>query len=50
MGFLIQWLCYLIAFVAGSAVACVIANVMMKRNAERQAPADARAPGVGGER
>ncbi len=36
MGFVIQWLCYLIAYVAGSAVACVIAQVAIKRGADQQ--------------
>ncbi len=34
MDFLIQWLCYLFAFVVGSAVACMIASVAIKRGAD----------------
>jgi len=31
MDFVIQWLCYLLAFVAGSGVARVLANILNKR-------------------
>ena len=48
MDFLIQWLCYLAAFVAGSSVACFIANVVRKRSAGQPAAVDAVAPAVGG--
>ncbi|BBX63345.1 hypothetical protein MSAS_25190 [Mycobacterium saskatchewanense] len=49
MGFMIEWLCYLIAFVAGSAVACLIANVAIRRAANRQGPIEPSGPGaVGG--
>ncbi len=47
MGFVIEWLCYLIAFVAGSAVAGLIATVVMKRGARRRASVDASDPRVG---
>ena len=36
MDFVIQWLHYLVAFVAGSAVAWVIAAVSIKRRSEEQ--------------
>ncbi|MEE6175032.1 channel accessory protein ArfB [Mycobacterium sp. 050134] len=44
MGFVIQWLCYLIAFVAGSAVACLIANVVIRRASNQQGSADPSGP------
>ena len=47
MDFVIQWLWYLLAFVAGSAVARVIANVLNKRTSVEQARADATGPGTG---
>jgi uncharacterized membrane protein ArfB len=50
MDFLIQWLCYLLAFVAGSAVACAIARVAMKRAANQQATANVNVLGEGGGR
>ncbi|MGA8547404.1 MAG: hypothetical protein WB785_19400 [Mycobacterium sp.] len=37
MGFVIQWLCYLVAFAAGSAVALLIAGIFVKRTTEEQA-------------
>ena len=37
MGFVIQWLCYLVAFAVGSAVALLIAGIMVKRTTEEQA-------------
>lgn len=37
MDFMIQWLCYLVAFVAGSAVSWVVATVWFKpRGAEEE--------------
>jgi uncharacterized membrane protein ArfB len=50
MDFVIQWLWYLLAFVAGSAVARVIANVLNRRVSHDNGPADATGPGMGGER
>ncbi len=50
MDFVIQWLWYLLAFVAGSAVARVIANIVNKRVDVDDAPADAVPRGIGGER
>ncbi|WP_421844279.1 hypothetical protein [Mycobacterium sp.] len=35
MDFVIQWLCYVVAFVAGSAVAWVIATVSIRRRHEQ---------------
>ena len=40
MDFVIQWLWYLVAFVAGSAVAWLIAIVSIRRTSEEQALAD----------
>ncbi len=37
MGFVIQWLCYLVAFAVGSAVALVIASISIRRTTEEQA-------------
>jgi len=37
MNFVIQWLCYLVAFAVGSAVALVIAGVLIRRTSEEQA-------------
>ena len=48
MDFLIQWLCYLAAFVAGSSVACFIADVVRKRAASQPAAVDVASPAVGG--
>jgi uncharacterized membrane protein ArfB len=39
MDFVIQWLWYLVAFVAGSAVACVIAR-FVKRAGDEEMPTD----------
>jgi uncharacterized membrane protein ArfB len=50
MDFVIQWLWYLLAFVAGSAVARVIANVLNKRISHENGPAGSTGPGMGGER
>ncbi len=50
MDFVIQWLWYLLAFVAGSAVARVIANIVNKRVGGDEAPAASTGPGIGGER
>jgi uncharacterized membrane protein ArfB len=38
--FVIQWLCYLVAVVVGSAVARLIAVATVKRTSESEAPAD----------
>jgi uncharacterized membrane protein ArfB len=46
MDFVIQWLWYLLAFVAGSAVARVIANVLNKRVSHENRPADSTGPGM----
>jgi uncharacterized membrane protein ArfB len=37
MDFIIQWLCYLVAFAVGSAVALVIATISIRRTSEEQA-------------
>lgn len=50
MDFVIQWLWYLLAFAAGSAVARVIANIMNKRVDVGEAPAASPGHGIGGER
>jgi uncharacterized membrane protein ArfB len=50
MDFVIQWLWYLLAFVAGSAVARVIANILNKRVGSETVPADYTGPGIGAER
>ncbi|HTY32768.1 hypothetical protein [Mycobacterium sp.] len=50
MDFVIQWLWYLLAFVAGSAVARVIANVTNKRVGVEDVPASSTGPGIGEER
>ncbi len=46
MDFLIQWLCYLFAFVAGSAVACTVASVVVKRSADKQISVNVSGHGV----
>jgi len=50
MDFVIQWLWYLLAFVAGSAVAWVVANVLNKRVGNEAIPSDSTGPAVGEER
>jgi uncharacterized membrane protein ArfB len=40
MHFIIQWLWYLVAFVAGSAVAWLITLVSIRRTSEEEALAD----------
>jgi uncharacterized membrane protein ArfB len=50
MDFMIQWLCYLLAFVVGSAIARVIANVLNKRVGVETVLADSSPAGIGGER
>ena len=50
MDFVIQWLWYLLAFVAGSAVARVIANILNKRISVEEVPVATTGPGVGGPR
>jgi uncharacterized membrane protein ArfB len=40
MDFIIQWLWYLVAFVAGSAVALLITAVSIRRTTEEQAMAE----------
>ncbi len=47
MDFLIQWLCYLFAFVAGSAVACMVASVAVKRSADEHVSVNVSGHGVG---
>lgn len=47
MDFLIQWLCYLLAFVAGSAVARMIAGRLIHRTGDDEAGIDVPGPGVG---
>ncbi len=50
MDFVIQWLWYLLAFVAGSAVARVIANIMNKRVDVDEVAAALAGRETGGER
>lgn len=51
MDFLVQWLCYLFAFATGSAAACFIASVVVKRGANKNVPANAAGgDGMGQER
>jgi len=40
MGFVVQWLWYLLAFLVGSAVAWVITVLAVKRTSEEEALAD----------
>jgi uncharacterized membrane protein ArfB len=40
MGFVVQWLWYLLAFLVGSAVAWLIAVATVKRTSEEEALAD----------
>jgi uncharacterized membrane protein ArfB len=49
MDFVIQWLWYLLAFVAGSGVARVIANVLNKRVSVEEVPAASIGSETGGE-
>lgn len=49
MDFVIQWLWYLLAFVAGSGVARVIANVLNKRVSVEEVPVASIGPETGGE-
>jgi uncharacterized membrane protein ArfB len=37
MDFVIQWLCYLVAFALGSAVALLVAGIFVRRTTEEQA-------------
>lgn len=37
MDFVMQWLCYLVAFAVGSAVALLIAEISIRRTTEEQA-------------
>lgn len=37
MNFVIQWLCYLVAFALGSGLALLIAGVVTRRSTEEQA-------------
>jgi uncharacterized membrane protein ArfB len=50
MDFVIQWLWYLLAFLAGSAVARVIANILNKRVIVEEVPAVPNGPEIGDER
>jgi len=50
MDFVIQWLWYLLAFVAGSGAALVIANILSKRTGRGEVRADVSRPGVDEER
>lgn len=50
MDFVIQWLWYLLAFVVGSAVARVIANIMNKRVDVDEVSAASAGRRTGGER
>jgi uncharacterized membrane protein ArfB len=47
MDFVIQWLWYLLAFVAGSAVAWVIASVFNRRVGSETTSTDSTGPAVG---
>lgn len=40
MGFVIQWFCYLLAFVVGSLVAWLLSVVTVKHTSEEEALAD----------
>ena len=37
MNFVIPWLCYLVAFAVGSAVATLVAGIAIRRTSEEQA-------------
>lgn len=50
MDFVIQWLWYLLAFVAGSGVARVIANIMNKRVGVEEIAAASTRSRIGGDR
>jgi uncharacterized membrane protein ArfB len=50
MDFVIQWLWYLLAFVAGSAVAWVIAGIFSKRVGSETVPTDPTGPAAGDRR
>ncbi|WP_156664887.1 hypothetical protein [Mycobacterium sp. 852002-51057_SCH5723018] len=50
MDFVIQWLWYLLAFLAGSGVARVVANVLNKRPGVEMLPGDSPGAGIGGGR
>jgi uncharacterized membrane protein ArfB len=50
MDFVIQWLWYLLAFLAGSAIARVIANILNKRVIVEEVSAVSNGPGMGDER
>ena len=50
MDFVIQWLWYLLAFAAGSAVARVIAYILNKRISVEEVPAVSTGPEIGAER
>ena len=47
MDFVIQWLWYLTAFVAGSGVARAIASVLNKRIGDETVPSDSTGPAIG---
>ncbi len=47
MDFVIQWLWYLLAFVAGSAVAWLIATRLIKPTSDEEVSADMAGPGMG---
>ena len=40
MDFVIQWLCYLVAFAVGSAVALILAGIVIRNDNEQQALAE----------
>ena len=40
MDFVIQWLCYLAAFAVGSAVALILAGIVIRNDNEQQALAE----------
>jgi uncharacterized membrane protein ArfB len=50
MDFVIQWLWYLLAFLAGSGVARVIANILNKRPGAEILLGDSTGAGIGAER
>jgi uncharacterized membrane protein ArfB len=47
MDFVIQWLWYLLAFVAGSAVAWVISSIFNRSAGSETFPTDSTGPAVG---
>lgn len=50
MDFVIQWLWYLLAFLVGSAVARVVANILNKRVTVEEVPVVSAGREIGGQR